>query len=42
MGYDSDSPRSLGEVGMCGVAVDSLRDMEVLFNGIPLTRSPPA
>jgi methylmalonyl-CoA mutase N-terminal domain/subunit len=36
MGYDSDSPRSLGEVGMCGVAVDSLRDMEVLFDGIPL------
>jgi methylmalonyl-CoA mutase N-terminal domain/subunit len=36
MGYDSDSPRSLGEVGMCGVAVDTLRDMEVLFNGIPL------
>jgi methylmalonyl-CoA mutase N-terminal domain/subunit len=38
MGYDSDSPRSLGEVGMCGVAVDSLRDMEVLFDGIPLDR----
>ena len=36
MGYDSDSPRSLGEVGMRGVAVDTLRDMEVLFNGIPL------
>ncbi len=36
MGYDSDSPRSLGEVGMCGVAVDTLRDMEVLFEGIPL------
>jgi methylmalonyl-CoA mutase N-terminal domain/subunit len=36
MGYDSDSPRSLGEVGMCGVAVDTLRDMEVLFAGIPL------
>ena len=36
MGYDSDSPRALGEVGMCGVAVDSLRDMEVLFDGIPL------
>jgi methylmalonyl-CoA mutase, N-terminal domain len=36
MGYDSDSPRSLGEVGMCGVAVDSLRDMEVLFADIPL------
>ena len=36
MGYDSDSPRSLGEVGMCGVAVDTFRDMEVLFDGIPL------
>ena len=38
MGYDSDSPRSLGEVGMCGVAVDTLRDMEVLFDGIPLEK----
>lgn len=38
MGYDSDSPRSLGEVGMCGVAVDTLRDMEVLFEGIPLDK----
>ncbi len=38
MGYDSDHPRSLGEVGRCGVAVDSLRDMEVLFDGIPLDR----
>jgi methylmalonyl-CoA mutase N-terminal domain/subunit len=36
MGYDSDSPRSLGEVGMCGVAVDTLRDMDVLFSGIKL------
>jgi len=36
MGYDSDSPRSLGEVGMCGVAVDTLKDMEVLFDQIPL------
>jgi methylmalonyl-CoA mutase N-terminal domain/subunit len=36
MGYDSDHPRSLGEVGRCGVAVDSLRDMEVIFDGIPL------
>jgi methylmalonyl-CoA mutase N-terminal domain/subunit len=36
MGYDSDSPRSLGEVGMVGVAVDTLRDMEVLFDQIPL------
>jgi methylmalonyl-CoA mutase N-terminal domain/subunit len=38
MGYDSDSPRAIGEVGMCGVAVDTLRDMEVLFDGIPLDR----
>jgi methylmalonyl-CoA mutase N-terminal domain/subunit len=38
MGYDSDSPRSMGEVGMCGVAVDSLRDMEILFDQIPLDR----
>jgi methylmalonyl-CoA mutase N-terminal domain/subunit len=38
MGYDSDSPRALGEVGMCGVAVDTLRDMDVLFSGIPLDR----
>ncbi|PIE05596.1 MAG: methylmalonyl-CoA mutase [Sorangium cellulosum] len=38
MGYDSSSPRALGEVGMCGVAVDSLRDMEVLFDGIPLDK----
>ena len=38
MGYDSDSPRSLGEVGMVGVAVDTLRDMEILFDGIPLER----
>ncbi|MBV8080166.1 MAG: methylmalonyl-CoA mutase family protein, partial [Actinobacteria bacterium] len=36
MGYDSDNPRSLGEVGREGVAVDSLADMEVLFDGIPL------
>src|SRR5262245_21578057 len=33
MGYDSDSRRALGEVGMCGVAVDTLRDMELLFAG---------
>ena len=38
MGYDSDSPRSLGEVGMCGVAVDTLKDMEVLFDQIPLDK----
>ncbi len=36
MGYDSDSPLSLGEVGRVGVAVDTLRDMEILFDGIPL------
>ncbi|MEX2284619.1 MAG: methylmalonyl-CoA mutase family protein [Gemmatimonadota bacterium] len=36
MGYDSDHPRSLGEVGKCGVAVSSLADMETLFEGIPL------
>lgn len=36
MGYDSDHPRSLGEVGKCGVAIDTLADMEVLFQGIPL------
>jgi methylmalonyl-CoA mutase N-terminal domain/subunit len=34
MGYDSDHPLSEGEVGICGVAVDSLRDMEILFSGI--------
>ncbi|HTA91215.1 MAG TPA: methylmalonyl-CoA mutase family protein, partial [Polyangiaceae bacterium] len=36
MGYDSDSPRALGEVGMCGVAVDTLADMDRLFQDIPL------
>jgi methylmalonyl-CoA mutase N-terminal domain/subunit len=35
-GRDSDDPRALGEVGKCGVAIDSLRDMEVLFKGIDL------
>jgi len=38
MGYDSDSPRSRGEVGQCGVAIDTLKDMEILFDGIPLDR----
>ena len=38
MGYDGDHPRSLGEVGVCGVAVSSLADMETLFEGIPLDR----
>ncbi len=36
MGRDSDDPRALGEVGHCGVAVDSAQDMEILFDGIPL------
>ena len=36
MGFDSDHPRSLGEVGVCGVAISSLADMETLFDGIPL------
>jgi methylmalonyl-CoA mutase N-terminal domain/subunit len=36
MGYDADHPRSLGEVGVCGVAISSLADMETLFDGIPL------
>jgi len=36
MGYDSDHPRSLGEVGREGVAIDSLADVETLFKGIPL------
>jgi methylmalonyl-CoA mutase N-terminal domain/subunit len=36
MGYDSDHPMARGEVGICGVAVSSLRDMEVLFDGVPL------
>ena len=36
IGYDSDDPHSEGEVGKVGVAIDTLRDMEVLFDGIPL------
>jgi isobutyryl-CoA mutase large subunit len=36
MGRDSDEPRAAGEVGHCGVAIDSARDVEVLFDGIPL------
>jgi methylmalonyl-CoA mutase N-terminal domain/subunit len=39
MGYDSDHPRSRGEVGRCGVAIDSLGDMKTLFRGIPLDRA---
>ncbi|HEY7295567.1 MAG TPA: methylmalonyl-CoA mutase family protein [Dehalococcoidia bacterium] len=38
LGYDSDDPMALGEVGQVGVAIDSLRDMETLFDGIPLDR----
>ncbi len=38
MGYDSDAPEALGEFGTCGVAVSSLRDMEILLQGIPLDR----
>jgi len=38
MGYDSDAPESEGEVGRVGVAIDSLADMEALFDGIPLDR----
>ena len=38
MGYDSDHPRSEGEVGKCGVAISSLADMEALFDGIPLDK----
>ncbi|HVK01806.1 MAG TPA: methylmalonyl-CoA mutase family protein [Gemmatimonadales bacterium] len=38
MGFDSDHPRSEGEVGKCGVAISSLADMETLFEGIPLDK----
>ncbi len=38
MGYDSDAPEALGEFGKCGVAVSSLKDMEILLDGIPLDR----
>lgn len=38
MGYDSDHPMARGEVGRVGVAIDSLKDMEILFDGIPLDR----
>jgi methylmalonyl-CoA mutase N-terminal domain/subunit len=38
LGYDSDHPMAEGEVGICGVAVASLKDMEVLLNGIPLDK----
>jgi methylmalonyl-CoA mutase N-terminal domain/subunit len=49
MGYDSDSPKALGEVGKCGVAIDTLEDFLALMEGIPLdevttsmTINPPA
>jgi methylmalonyl-CoA mutase N-terminal domain/subunit len=38
MGYDSDAPEAIGEFGKCGVAVSSLKDMEILLNGIPLEK----
>ena len=38
MGYDSDHPRSLGEVGRCGVAISCLENMKTLFDGIPLDK----
>ncbi len=38
MGYDSDHPMAEGEVGKVGVAIDSLWDMEILFDGIPLDK----
>lgn len=49
MGYDTDSPKSRGECGKCGVAIDNLKDMEDLFEGLPIdqittsmTINPPA
>lgn len=38
MGYDTDDPEALGEFGKCGVAISSLKDMEVLTDGIPLNK----
>jgi methylmalonyl-CoA mutase N-terminal domain/subunit len=38
IGYDSDDPRTEGEVGKVGVAIDTLQDMEILFDGIPLDK----
>ena len=38
MGHDSDAPEALGEFGRCGVAVSSLKDMEILLSGIPLDK----
>ena len=37
-GYDSDNPRVLGDVGKAGVAIDSVEDMKILFDGIPLEK----
>ena len=38
MGYDTDSPKARGECGRCGVAIDTLKDVEVLFEGLPIDR----
>jgi len=38
MGYDTDSPRARGECGKCGVAIDTLKDMEDLFEGLPIDK----
>jgi methylmalonyl-CoA mutase N-terminal domain/subunit len=38
MGYDSDAPLASGEVGKVGVAIDSIDDMRILFNGLPLDK----
>ncbi|OGP50447.1 MAG: methylmalonyl-CoA mutase [Deltaproteobacteria bacterium RBG_13_43_22] len=38
MGYDTDSPMARGECGKCGVAIDTLEDMEILFKGLPIDR----
>lgn len=37
-GYDSDAPESIGEFGKCGVAISSVKDMEILFDGIPMDK----
>ena len=37
-GYDSDNPRVIGDVGKAGVAIDSVDDMKILFDGIPLDK----
>ena len=42
LGLDSDDPRAAGEVGVVGVAVDSLRDMETIFRGLPLEQASPS